>query len=157
LTVFITTTMSSYFNCVREGSGGTRGGTTLRITGTSFDAFVEGEVTVGGEPCIVTAYGHTLIVCQSPPGIGTNLVVEVSSHTHDWKRSLALRRAVSHFCVFRMVSVGFGERVRYYYNLFILRFVFLVLGVGVKEWRYWCALPGDDTKCANGWCPSIFV
>ena len=57
--------------------GGTAGGTTLTITGTGFNVYVDAdspanEVTIDGSPCVVSSASTTEIVCSTTAHTGSN-------------------------------------------------------------------------------------
>jgi len=62
---------------VTASSYTTLGGGTLTIQGSSFGS--SGTITVGGSTCTPTSYGHSLIYCNIPPGVGASLAVVVTS------------------------------------------------------------------------------
>ena len=71
----------NYYNpiisSVSASSLPTAGGTTLVLSGQSFDLF--GSVTVNGRACPVTAWGHSSISCTLPSGGGANRAVVVTT------------------------------------------------------------------------------
>ncbi len=53
----------------------TAGGTSLTITGTSFDA--SGTITIGGLTCTVSSWSSSKVVCVHAAGQGKNLVLRL--------------------------------------------------------------------------------
>ena len=56
-------------------------GTEITVSGSSFGN--SGTVTVGSVECVTQSWGHSVIICQVAPGMGTylNVQVEVESQT----------------------------------------------------------------------------
>lgn len=64
---------------ITPASVATTGGELLNVSGANFGT--AGSVDIGGRPCVVESFNHTLIQCWSPPGVGSSSSVVVRS-TH---------------------------------------------------------------------------
>ena len=67
---------------VSPGTGPTRGGTNITITGSSFD--LSGYVLVDGANCSIISWSHTSILCSTPAGQGVVRPVEVFTSAGRW-------------------------------------------------------------------------